>query len=186
MDFTGIHIDSIDQAKEYFKEMGCSHFHMSREYPERYDEYIDLHIPIYLETEWINESVNELLERIHDFNTKKNDLWWLHSRQENLVQSLKTVEALQSILEATEFILDKLPDKDKLFVAETINGRTKIKCRGGPIFLAYDLKQKFIARRLAVISTDLINSAKKKNVDQTRCDEAMSTCIKIQKKLGIL
>ncbi|MBN1907209.1 MAG: hypothetical protein JW927_19170 [Deltaproteobacteria bacterium] len=185
MDFTKKAIDSIGQAKEYFKEMGCSHFHMSREYPERYDEYINLNILKSVEIEWSNESVNELFEKIHDPNTKKTDLWWLHSRLEDLVQFLKTVEVLQKIFKATEFIIGQLPNKDKLLVAETINGRSEIGFRSGLIFLAYDLKEKIIARRLAVISTDLINSAKERNIDQGRCDRAMSTCNKIKKKLGL-
>jgi hypothetical protein len=31
-------IQNIQQAKEYFLAMGCSHFHMGREYPERYTD----------------------------------------------------------------------------------------------------------------------------------------------------
>jgi hypothetical protein len=46
-----IPIKTVEQAKEYFREMGCSHFHMGREAPNRYDEYKGLNISKEMEIE---------------------------------------------------------------------------------------------------------------------------------------
>ena len=52
-------IKTVEQAKEYFGAMGCSHFHMGREFPQRYDEYRKLNIPKQTETEWQKEQFDE-------------------------------------------------------------------------------------------------------------------------------
>jgi len=45
-------IRTIEQAKEFFKAMGCSHFHMDRELPKRSQEYKLLNISKQTEAEW--------------------------------------------------------------------------------------------------------------------------------------
>ena len=70
----------------------------------------------------------------------KSSLWILHSQMYDLFESLKTDAALMKMLEATKSIRDKVPMKDRIIVAETINGRTTREFRGGLIYPAYDLK----------------------------------------------
>lgn len=73
-------IRSVEQAKEYFISMGCSHFHMVREYPERYEEYRRLNITKQTETEWRTEQVidfcNQIIGNGYDFS----QLWIIHLR----------------------------------------------------------------------------------------------------------
>ena len=52
-------IVTVEQAKEYFMKMGCSHFHMAREFPQRYEEYKQLEITKQVEINWILERFNE-------------------------------------------------------------------------------------------------------------------------------
>ena len=37
-------LTTLEDAKRYYQAMGCSHFHMAREYPEPYQEYRTLKI----------------------------------------------------------------------------------------------------------------------------------------------
>ena len=58
--FDNTKIQTIEDAKRYFQSMGCSHFHMSREYPERYTEYEALEITKAQETEWRQDEINDI------------------------------------------------------------------------------------------------------------------------------
>ena len=55
MNFTNEPINNIEQARKYFIAMGCSHFHMTREYPQRAKEYIELDIDPEIESKWRKE-----------------------------------------------------------------------------------------------------------------------------------
>lgn len=184
MDFSAKPINSTKRAKAYFQAMGCSSFHMSRGYPERYDEYCRLGITTETENEWTRESVEDAFGSLCKTSTKKADLWHIHSRMEDLVQQLKTEDALVRIFVATETIVDRLSNRSKLLVAETIDGRGLPKHRQGLVFLAHDLNHTDIAKRFSEVALSLISSAINAGIEPERSGRALETCKEIRQILG--
>lgn len=182
-DWNILRIDRFEEAKQYFQEMGCSHFHMAREHPDRYDEYTGLQIPKDLEAEWRQETLNNLKSELIGVRGVKTDLWMLHAWAADLAETEHSAEALEAIYEATRAICDKLSPEDGLIVAETINGRRDIRHKGGLIFLAMKIRRPDIAFDFVDTSLSLSRYAKKAMVDQSRCDTAIAKCLKIQKIL---
>jgi hypothetical protein len=184
MDFATTTIDTLDRAKEYFQAMGCSSFHMSREYPDRYDEYRSLAISKEVEREWTCEEVAQATAKLNNRKTKPSDLWHIHSGMEALVQQLKTVDSVRQIYEATKTIVPRLPKRSKVLVAETVVGRSRIKYRFGLVFLAYDVNEEAVSRHLSAIATDLATSARDSGTEPERAQAALDTCAEIRRILG--
>ncbi len=185
MDFENRPIDSIERAKAFFRAMGCSHFHMGREYPQRYEEYQSLSIPKRLEREWTYEALYGHIDALRSSATEPGRLWWRHSRAADLVQQLSVEDALELIHEVTEEIVDRLPVRTKVVVAETINGRGMIEYRHtGLVFLAHRLGRPDLAKRFSEISLALSLSAKDAGIEPERCDRAIETCCEIRRMLG--
>lgn len=57
-------IVTLEQARCFFKGMGCSGFHMSREYPDRYNEYRQLNIGRETENLWRQEVIDKLYDTL--------------------------------------------------------------------------------------------------------------------------
>lgn len=140
-----IPIKSIKQAEEYFKAMGCLHFHMAREFPQRYEEYKELNITKEQEIEWVLDQFEEYYGSI---TQGKSDtaLWIVHSRMAELLEQLRIEGALIKMLEGTQYIRGKIPSQDGVIVSETINGRSNRRLRRGLIYLSYDLDNKKLQR----------------------------------------
>jgi hypothetical protein len=177
-------IITVAQAKKFFMTMGCSGFHMSREYPERYDEYKKLNIPIELETEWRQEQVDTHMTEIMEANDSSR-LWMIHSHMAELVKELRTQDVLVKMLKATQFIRDKVPLADKVIVSETINGRQDRRYRSGLIYLAYDLNSPSAAKAFAELSSHLAVYVEGKTKERERCRQAKQTCNEIVVELGL-
>jgi hypothetical protein len=177
-------IKTVNQAKEYFKAMGCSHMHMAREYPQRYDEYKQLNISKQTETEWRKERFDEYYISIME-NTDDSLLWNLHSRMYDLFEVLKTETALIKMLEVTQFIRDKVPLRDRVIVAETINGRTARECRRGLIYLAYDMNNIPIAETFVELSLHFSTFVEQQTRNIERCQRAANLCNDIKLNLGL-
>jgi hypothetical protein len=97
MDFSTTTLETLESAKEFFQAMGCSAFHMSRDYPVRYAEYLKLDVPKEKQLEWIRDSVAQAAASLNSTTTKPSHLWHIHCSMEELVQSLGTVESLRQI-----------------------------------------------------------------------------------------
>jgi hypothetical protein len=178
-------IKTIQQAKEFYKAMGCSGFHMYREYPERYREYQRLHISKQTEIEWEKEEFDRYYVSIMD-NTNPSSLWMIHSSMESLLYSLKSETTLMKMLEVTQFMRDKVPLNERVIVAETINGRTVRKARMGLIYLAYDWNNIPVAK--AFIELSLHFSAyydEQDNQGIERCRNAIKLCNDIKRELKL-
>ncbi len=180
-----VEITQLEDARRFFQEMGCSHFHMSREYPEKYEQYRTFLIPEQIESKWRQESIYQTKDKLLDSATPKGDLWFMHSQVAELAEVQKSTETLIAIWEATKSIFHRLSPKDGLLVAETINGRKEIRYQDGLIFLAAKLNRPDIAAELVAISLSLSQEAKKQRVDIPRCDKAITKCQIIQKKLNL-
>ena len=49
-------INTIERAKEAYINCGCTQYHMWHDYPERYEEYRNLHISVETELLWAKEA----------------------------------------------------------------------------------------------------------------------------------
>ncbi len=58
-------IKTLDDAKEFFLAMGCSSFHMDREYPSRYTEFKSLNISKDILKLWQQENIDSLFKKIN-------------------------------------------------------------------------------------------------------------------------
>lgn len=185
-------ITTIGQAKEYFLAMGCSHFHMDREYAQRYEEYCRLNITKQTETEWRQERFDDYYIRCVEypcddplFDLSTEPLWWLHSSMCDLFEALKTDTALMKMLEVTQQIRDKVPLEDRVIVAETINGRTDRTVRRGLIYLAYDLGNIPAAKAFVELALHFSVYDKHHNRGIERCQRAAQLSNDIKLELGL-
>lgn len=185
MDFRNIKIDDIDTAELYFKKMACSHMHMHREYPERYNEYRNLKISKSIEIKWMNDVLDEISNSIKNPDTNNQELVATYDLMSNIVSQLKTPNALELLFLTTEYVLIYLPLKRKVDIAEIIIGNGYIEYRGGMIFLAYDLGYKDFAKKLMEISRSIILSAFENNVRIETCSIYLDKCDKINKILKL-
>lgn len=141
MDFTNEPIYDIEQAKKYFIAMGCSHFHMTREYPQRAKEYIALDIDPEIESEWRKEEFEKMLD---NFQTIKPSEYGAYLR--NLDSMIERKELyLERLYELVIKIQEKLPHEQIGYVLSTIIGNNGTKSKGGLIQKSYDLKRKDLA-----------------------------------------
>jgi hypothetical protein len=109
-------ITSVGAAKRYFQSMGCSHFHMSREIPQRYSEYRGLNIPKSKETEWTREEILSALERLQSDDTPRKELWAIHSSVTTLLLEGNFDDQLESLFDASSSISGLISSqRDRLF-----------------------------------------------------------------------
>ncbi len=177
-------IRTIQQAKEFFQAMGCSHFHMDRDYPERAGEYDSLEISLEIETGWIQEQFDEYYNLIMK-NEDTSRLWNLHSRMYDLFCELETRAELTKMLDVTREIREKAPVFDRVIIAETINGRRVREARSGLIYAAYDLGDIEAARQFAGLSLHFSAFDEGKSRGKDRCEQASRLCREIMMELGL-
>jgi len=177
-------IRTVDQAKAYFRAMGCSHMHMAREFPERYEEYRALSISQQTEREWRLEQFNEYYATIME-NPDPILLWNLHADMYRLFESLRSETALARMLEATQHIRDRVPLKDRVIVAETIVGRTVREARLGLVYIAYDLGNTAAARAFTELALHFSTYVAGKSRGRERSRRATDTCESIRRELGL-
>ena len=164
--------------------MCCSHFHMCREYPQRYDEYMKLNIAKEKETEWRLEELDKYYDDVLS-NKENASLRIIHSSAAELVAMIKTADALRKTLLITQYIKDKVPFYDRVIVSETINGRADRKYHSGLIYLAYDLNEIEIAKAFVDLSLHFSYYLPDKSRDYDRCKEAAKLCIDIRDELNL-
>ena len=177
-------ITTIQQAKEFFKAMGCSDFHMYREYPDRAKEYRGLGISRQTEKEWTQEQFDEYYADIMA-NADVNTLWMWHSSMEQLLTSLRSQAALMKMLEVTQFMRDKVLLADRVIVAETITGRTARSARQGLIYLAYDWNNIPAAKAFVELALHFARYDEKENRGYERSQNALQLCNEIKRELRL-
>ena len=177
-------IETIQDAEEFFKAMGCSHFHMARDDPQRYNQYKDFNISEQIETGWRTEKFNDYYNNIMK-GTSNIELWNIHSVMYELLEFLRTEETLAKMLEVTQNMRDKVPVRDRIIVAETINGRAGGKTRSGLIYLAHDLKNIPTAKSFTKLSLYFSTYHPRENRGLERCLSATLYCLWIKLRLGL-
>jgi hypothetical protein len=177
-----VSIKTLEQAKDYFMFMECSPFHMAREYPKRYKEYMELHIPEQTENKWRKERFYEIYSGIMS-SSDKSFLWHLHWRMSQLYGYIRSNEELLKILEATKYLFDNVPNDDRIIIAETINGGTNQPERQGLLYMAYDSGNIEVAKEFAKLS--LLFSGFTDNNKNERNQRSIQLCHKIMDELGL-
>jgi hypothetical protein len=177
-------IITIEQAKEYFRAMECSSYHMWREYPQRFDEYKQLNISKETEKKWQEERYEEYYIIIKE-NTDSSSLWDIHSRMYDLFEVLKTESTLNKMLEITQYIHDRVPMADRVKVAETINGRKMRQFRSGLIYSAYDLDNIVAAKEFVELSLHFSVYDGQDRFGIERSKRAFQLCNEIKLELGL-
>jgi hypothetical protein len=178
--------ENLQQAKEFFKSMGCSHYHMAHEYPDRYKEYRRLRIPKQTEMVWMDEKFDEYYAGFLHYYTDPNALQLQYNLMYELFLSLRTATALTKMLETTQHLRDRIPMKDRIIFAEIINGTlSQRKDRLGLIYLAYDLKNIAAAKAFLELSLYFSRHDDWEIRDIERCKRAVKLCedIKLELKL---
>jgi hypothetical protein len=179
-------VKTLEDAERYFKAMGCSHFHMSREYPARYSEYQFLQVNKRTEAEWIEEEIWAAVDLLGKATTEWSDLWAIHTRLTDLVVRNGFEGFLECVLAATSKIEARLPQFDKLLVAETIVGRQKPEYRPGLIFRCHDSARQDQAHGYYRLGRRLVNKVFQSQEHEQRRQDLLAalavtaTCCNLQ------
>jgi hypothetical protein len=173
-------IKSVSDARRFFEAMGCSHFHMMRDYPDRYSEYRALKINDAQEHEWRRDAITKLSDRLLNPATEAKDLWHLYTRMETMCEDQGDAESVLKIYKVTQWIASRLPVGDGLIVAEAING-TRTYYEAGPIYLAVKHGLRDVAQDLSDYSISLAQRAKSSKVDAEGAELAIRKCLAVKR-----
>jgi hypothetical protein len=176
---------TAEEAKHYFHSMGCSHFHMSREWPARYAEYCELNISKEVETEWTAESISTLIAELKHGEVGKEPLWTVHSRLVYLVVGGQLWQFLEEVYEASCAIQDSLSKEGRLLVAETIVGRQDLQYRSSLIFQSHDSGRTQLAVKFAELVRLLAGKLFKAKDKESRRQELLSNLTEAERLCNI-
>src|SRR5688572_20307691 len=112
-------------AHRYFLDFGCSHFHMSRDYPERYEEYCALRVSRAVEVAWRRSAFDDECEKLLTGHYLPEEQWAQHSAIARLAKDLGEVEATRKLVEVTRRMAPTVPRSTRFLVAETLVGRSR-------------------------------------------------------------
>lgn len=183
-------IRSVNDARRFFEAVDGSHYAMMRDFPDRRDEYVALKIDEAQERRWRRDMIAKLGDRLLNTATDAGELWWLHSRLGRMCEWQDDPESVLKIYEVTRRIVDRLPIKDGIIVAETINGawsysfatgRTYHSYKTGLIYLAVRHGLRGVAQDLADYSMSLAQRAKSGKVDVERAELAIEGCLAVKR-----
>ena len=114
------------EAKMYFLEMGCSHFHMTRENPDYYSRYRASGIDKTIESTWISEEVErQFIEFPYDEPSK---IAHAYSVLDALIDYNEVY--LERMLDLTKQILEKVAPDQSSLVLGVITGRVETATHG--------------------------------------------------------
>lgn len=108
---------TLAEAEYFYRQMGCTHFHMSREEPSKYDQYKSLNITEEQERRWRCDEVAELIELL---SRQKPPQW--NTLDSLLSVAERTEETLADVAFAAEKYATALAPLGKVIIAETILG----------------------------------------------------------------
>lgn len=175
----------INKAKEFYLEMGCSHFHMARENPKKYEKYIKLNINEETENEWSIDKYNSYINKIKEGKFNLSDLWHAHSRICKLAQNINNERSHDELLFITKHISNFLPKDKWVIISENINGRSELEFRSGLIFQSFDSGFNSIAIEYLEVSRFFSQYIDGEGMDYSRCLNAQKRCNEIAKFLNL-
>ena len=181
---------TIDEAREFFVSMGCSKFHMCREYPDKYIQYKALNISTSLEQQWTIESFSDKYDKVLNGQYSES-LWSWHSSCEHYMQTLNSKEYFTKMLNLTQFVASREVDGNRVVIAETINGRRDNKFRNGLIYGSYDCgmleeAKEFAKTALWLAENDSEPVPNKNNWSRERIYESLRKTESILRELNLV
>lgn len=144
---------TIEQAKKFYIAMGCSHFHIDREYPTRRDEYRALHISSELENQWKKE---EFLRMIQAFPYSDQSIMAGYYFSLKEILAFGDEKQLELMVDLLKQIHEMVPLTDIPMILSVVVGNNATKSHGGLIERAcsvrrYDLVDQFIKHILLLL-----------------------------------
>lgn len=118
-------ITNTKEAKKYYFEMSCNHFHMAREYPKRYSEYKNQLILKSEEEQWTLEFISSKLEALQHIYTSK-ELRAILMEVYTAVKNTYNTTTKKMYIEVLEKIINKGDSFCKLIVLESMAQETNI------------------------------------------------------------
>ncbi len=111
---------NLEEARLFFTSFGCSHFHMAREYPDRYEEYQKIRISENQENLWKKEYLDSeysLLLNLKDDREISNKIFNISDIIENGFANSDSLKLLYNAIMLKKDIVDSFT---KLLIAESI------------------------------------------------------------------
>jgi len=134
VDISNHPIKNLEDAKRYFKAMGCSDFHISREDPDRCNEYYALRISTETESIWRREKIEESFQNYS--STPRKDAWWAFSQLKRLATNQfddAKHDDYARLLDLANGFLGKQFHKQIRMVLDAIIGNNNSPAHGGLI-----------------------------------------------------
>lgn len=153
-------IRNIEQAKNYFISMGCSHFHLDREDFKRANEYRSFNISSTTESLWRQEAFENKLENFHAI--LPNDYGWYFRGLCDMIERKDFY--LEKIIELMNKIQERLPNDLIEIIMSTIIGTNGTKQKGGLIQMSFELNRKDLADKFYNKSRELLKKAEDNSV----------------------
>jgi len=148
-------IKTLEEAKAYFIQMGCSNFHIDREDPVKREEYRSLKISREKEAEWRKEQFQIGLEVIMNCDSK--EIAGTYSTLKSLMA--KDRKSLKSMLNILDTLVNKIPVGGIHEMLNCIIGNNGYITHGGMIEIAFEIHSNNLAYRLIEYSKKLIDMA---------------------------
>jgi hypothetical protein len=148
-------ITTVEEARRYFQSMGCTHFHMGREDPDRYEEYRKLGISKDQERKWAAEEIAAKIAQLNRRDTDEAALPDGFFNLENILANWKVDHFLEEILRAFHAIAESLPPSDEVLVARTIIGSNPV-WPPGLMVQSHDAGRMKLARKFAELAHRLL------------------------------
>lgn len=138
-------IINLNDAKNYYFEMSCSHFHMYREYPKKYSEYRKLLVSKELEEQWTMEFLISKLNSLKVAITS-DEIISVFSAANTAINSTYNVNTKEIYLEILDNVIKNGDSLCKLIVLETMAKDTNITKEKSTIYMSrfYEIADKVI------------------------------------------
>jgi hypothetical protein len=113
-------IKNVREAKKYFFACGCSHFHMAREYPERYSEYTKLGVIKEQENQWKKEYIKNEFDEAMNSQDDREIYSHIFRITEVMINNFIDLSNLELLYEAITIKLNVVDSFTKILFSESI------------------------------------------------------------------
>ena len=151
------HIRTIEDAKQFFWDFDCRHFHMDREAPSSYRQYCSLGVSKEQEQAWSKELFSLRREKLEHTNIDESSFLDQFRALARLAEVNPTL--LPRMYEISEMILTNGSAYDCLVASEVIVEKATDSHRNGLAFVCFDSKQKKLSKQFIKLSIQLSKRA---------------------------
>jgi len=169
-------IAELDHARTYFCAMGCSHFQMLREHPERYAEYRAFQIARETEIAWARDAFFSELRAFEDVVAAAPEAWGRYRDLAELTRIVGALDVTRELCAVTERLVPLAVGRSRILAAETLAGHETGVDPDGPIALASRLGDPELARRFVKAALALC-SPSSATFDEFAIEERRSSAV---------